>query len=556
MTRSEDRQQQRAIESTAANLLITAPPGCGKTDVLARRATTLIPHLQPGQRILALTFSNKARENLRARLREVLGASALQKHVTVRNYHGHALEVVRAHARTLGVPAHTMEPPSQKLLKEVEARAGQFPSRPTQADVKAALAELEDTKRQAVDDAALLLLLDKGGKDLAYRIEEDRQARGELHYGDLLRLAQMALAIEPVAKLYQNHYGAVLVDEFQDLTPQQLDIVLRTCSGSRTFAGDQLQGIYSWAGAKPIEVSDTLAAICDEHVVLTHSYRSSPAVLTAVNAVSGHLGATHQLLAHDPDSWPSGGYALAVTFHDERVEAQEIAQLARGVVSARPDWSLGIITRSDWRAREVNEALATMGLPIAHWDAPLESPEVAKVLQKALPLFPSSASIDQVSELVLENLETEDPHHRSDVEEALNTLRGTGATTFAAAMRTVRMPDDTRPVQPGIHVLNAHRGKGQQFNWVVVLGLEEKHLPDKRSTAGETLREEEQVLLVMLSRAKHGVLLTRRKQSTASWGVARHSESRWWSLFSSIEQRSVQGALTHLASLPSTIHHV
>ena len=55
MTRSEDRQQQRAIESTAANLLITAPPGCGKTDVLARRATTLIPHLQPGQRILALT---------------------------------------------------------------------------------------------------------------------------------------------------------------------------------------------------------------------------------------------------------------------------------------------------------------------------------------------------------------------------------------------------------------------------------------------------------------------------------------------------------------------
>lgn len=545
--RSEDLEQLQAAQSTAANLLITAPPGCGKTDVLARRAAALIPHLQPGQRILALTFSNRARENLRSRLTEMLGAAALQKYLTVRNYHGHAAEVVRAHARTLGVPAHMMEMPSQRLLKTVEGRARRTAN---QAEVRAALTELESSKRLELDDDALLLLLDISGENLAYQIEADRQARGELHYGDLLRLAQLVLAIEPVAKLYQNHYAAVLVDEFQDLTLQQLDIVLRSCVGSRTFAGDQLQGIYSWAGAKPIEVSDALATLCDQHIVLTRSYRSSPAVLTAVNSVSRHLGARHQLTAHDPDSWPMGGYSLAVAFPNEHVEAKAIEELAVALTSARPEWSLGIITRSDWRARELNEGLTRSGLPITHWDAPLESPEVAQVLSSALGLVPGPATIDDVSELILGNLTTEDPHHRSDVEEALDELRRTGAATFAQAMRMVRTPDDTRPVQPGVHLLNAHRGKGQQFDWVVVLGLEEKHLPDKRSTSGEALREEEQVLLVMLSRARHGVVVTRRKQSTAPWGPSYHAASRWWDLFAAIEQGGIQSALAHLATLP------
>lgn len=301
----QDPEQNAAITSKAANLLLTAPPGCGKTDVLARRAATLIPQLLPGQRILALTFSNKARENLRARLSEVLGTSALYRHMTVRNYHGHAMEVVRAHARTLGVPAHSMEHPSRKQLKELERRATQMRQpEPSQAAVRQALNELEDAKRAEFDDPTLLGYLELFAEKLTYQIEADRQQRGELHYGDLLRLAQLALGVETIAKLYQNHYGAVLVDEFQDLTPQQLEIVLRTCTTSRTFAGDQFQGIYSWAGARPIEVSDTLAALCTEHITLTRSYRSSPAVLEAVNAVAADLGATHRLRSHDPGPGP------------------------------------------------------------------------------------------------------------------------------------------------------------------------------------------------------------------------------------------------------------
>lgn len=546
----QDPEQDAAITSKAANLLLTAPPGCGKTDVLARRAATLIPQLLPGQRILALTFSNKARENLRARLSEVLGTSALYRHMTVRNYHGHAMEVVRAHARTLGVPAHSMEHPSRKQLKELERRATQMlQPEPSQAAVRQALNELEDAKRAEFDDPTLLGYLELFAEKLTYQIEADRQQRGELHYGDLLRLAQLALGVETIAKLYQNHYGAVLVDEFQDLTPQQLEIVLRTCTTSRTFAGDQFQGIYSWAGARPIEVSDTLAALCTEHITLTRSYRSSPAVLEAVNAVAADLGATHRLRSHDPGTWPGAGHSIAVSFANEHAEAQAVVDLAQSITTALPQASIGIITRSDWRAREITAALASASIPTTHWDAPLESPEVASLLHQALQRYPASATVDEVADLMLDELATEDPHHRSDIEDALDAISRTGASTFTAAMRSVRNLDDERPVHAGVHLLNAHRGKGHQFDWVVVLGLEERHLPDGRATGEEALREEEQILLVMLSRARHGVVLTRRTSATAPWGVSHPTASRWWTLFSSIEQSDFSRTHIHLSSL-------
>ncbi|RCS61235.1 UvrD-helicase domain-containing protein [Microbacterium sp. JB110] len=97
-------------ESEARNLLVIAPPGCGKTELLARRAEFLISKLQPGQRILALTFSNKAKANLNERLVGVLGAERKRKFVAVHNFHGHAAEVIRSHGRVLGIPTDVEMP--------------------------------------------------------------------------------------------------------------------------------------------------------------------------------------------------------------------------------------------------------------------------------------------------------------------------------------------------------------------------------------------------------------------------------------------------------------
>ena len=80
-----------------------------------------------------------------------------------------------------------------------------------------------------------------------------------------------------------------------------------------------------------------------------------------------------------------------------------------------------------------------------------------------------------------------------------------------------------------MHLLNAHTGKGQQFDWTFVIGLEEGHLPGWRNSCDDALDEEQRVLLVMLSRARHGLIVTRARMSDGQYGRRPVDESRWWS---------------------------
>ena len=87
--------------------------------------------------------------------------------------------------------------------------------------------------------------------------------------------------------------------------------------------------------------------------------------------------------------------------------------------------------------------------------------------------------------------------------------------------------DHVAAVGPGVHLLNAHTGKGQQFDWVITCGLEEGHLPGRRNSAGSALDEEQRVLLVTLSRARHGVIVTRSTLQDATYGPFPAAPSRW-----------------------------
>ena len=96
-------EQSEAVTSDSDHLMIVAPPGCGKTEVLAHRAAHLIGSLEKNQRVLVLTFTNKARSNLEERLRSVLGQTRTRQRIVVRNFHGFAAQVIRAHGRTIGL---------------------------------------------------------------------------------------------------------------------------------------------------------------------------------------------------------------------------------------------------------------------------------------------------------------------------------------------------------------------------------------------------------------------------------------------------------------------
>jgi DNA helicase-2/ATP-dependent DNA helicase PcrA len=530
------------------NLLVIAPPGCGKTEVLAKRAAFLIGKLKSGQRILALTFSNKAQQNLRERLVRELGPARCRRYVTVRNFHGHAAEILRAHARTIGMEPDFSQPGRQTLKTAITPHTARLPVRRAAEITREIEEALSAAKQQPLDDHQVLVELANAGSSAALDIERDRQSTGQLHYDDLLRHAQRLLQIKTVAHLYQQHYGALLVDEFQDLTPQQLDIALRSVASCRTFVGDPLQGIYTWAGARPDLVEAELRQLCGEPMRLTTSYRSSPAVLAVVNPVAESMGSP-PLVSARPDQWFEGGASTAITFPTEETESEWIVNTSRSILARDPAATIGIIARSGFRRESVDAAFAKADVPSIQWDLAVENPQIVETLRKAAKGLPPSASLDDLQARAVAGVPAVEVETLQDLVEAIGQLRelATGSGSVAEAFTRLPVRDPGAAIGPGVHLLSAHTGKGQQFDWVVIPGLEKGHIPDFRADTDAKQREELRVLLVMLSRARHAVVLTSAVERIARSGNPYEpGVSAWWAWVTAACTSTWQDFLAHI----------
>lgn len=521
-------EQLAAAISERDHLLIVAPPGCGKTEVLAHRAAHQIGSLQPNQRVLALTFTKRARANLEERLRSVMGQARARRQIVVRNFHGFAAQVVLAHGRTIGLRMDDLGMPKTNTMRRSMEAAG---GGQAMYDAERLLAEI---KRGPLSDAEVLEAIEQRGRSeavlLAGRVERSRREANQLHYDDLLRHAQRLLRIPAVARLYQAHFGAVLVDEFQDLSLQQLDVAIRCCSERRTFAGDPLQGIYSWAGAAPAEVEAEVRRTCGDPIRLHESYRSSPMVLETVNSISEQADPESGLVSALPDEWPGGGCSAALVLEDQAAEAELVVRLATAIHGAVPEASIGIIARAGWRRKTIDAAFADQtAVPVRRWELAIDDPATVALIQSTVATLPRGATVADARIAVLESLDPADVDVREIIDDAFDTLEQSEATTARAAVRSIRTADLKQAVGPGVHLLNAHTGKGQQFDWTFVVGLEEGHLPGRRNSHGDALDEEQRVLLVMLSRARHGLIVTRTRKSEGRYSPRFVAESRWWS---------------------------
>lgn len=521
-------EQHAAATSEKDHLLIVAPPGCGKTEVLAHRAAHQIGLLKPNQRVLALTFTKRARANLEERLRSVLGQAQARRQVVVRNFHGFATQVVLAHGRTIGLRMDDLGMPKTSTMRRAMETAG---GGDAMYDAERLLAEI---KRAPLSDAEVLEAIDQRQRSepalLAAKVERSRQEANQLHYDDLLRHAQRLLRIPAVAGLYQEHFGAVLVDEFQDLSLQQFDISILSCTDRRTFAGDPHQGIYSWAGAAPAEVQAEIRRTCGDPIMLRESYRSSPMILETVNSISEQVDPGSGLVSAKPEEWPDGGCSAALVLQDQAAEASLAVRLATSIHDAEPEASIGIIARAGWRRNYIDRAFDEQtSVPVRRWDLAIEDPATVALIQATVSGLPRGATVNDARLAVLGALDPADVDARELIDDAFEALVQTGATTARAAVRSIRQTDPKQVVGPGVHLLNAHTGKGQQFDWTLVVGLEEGHVPGRRNSYGDALNEEQRVLLVMLSRARHGLIVTRARMSDGQYGMRSVDESRWWS---------------------------
>ncbi|MHB1625989.1 MAG: UvrD-helicase domain-containing protein [Candidatus Dormibacteria bacterium] len=515
-------------EQPVRNVLVIAPAGCGKTEALASRALAALKRgdVPSPKKILALTYSNKAKDNLASRLRDVVGAG-WQQRIAVMNFHGLATRIIRAHGRLIGIPPDFLLPEDswrRRRLKELGIgwqNRDDFDS------------TLRAAKRGLADDDEVMQRLHEWGQPEAIAFEERLREEGRLDYDDLIRQASRLLAISDVARLYQAHFGMVMVDEVQDLSLRQFEMV-RGVGGDRvTYAGDPAQGIYFFAGAEPVKVFKRIRGLSPTVIEFNQSYRSAPAVLRAVNALAAEMGSM-LLECAEPDKWPDEGQVILLERDDTDAEAEALLVIIQEILRD-PVASVAVVGRRATRIDSLRDAAAVSGISFQDWNAPTHVPRVVELLKRNVQQATPGDGTPREQLARLEALcrgEVDD----SDVEtldeiagacDAMGELVEQGGTVEQAVATCRQTVAGDVAVGPGLHVLTGHKGKGQEFDWVIVLGLEDGQVPDFRSKTQEELEEELRVLHVMVSRARIGLVITCTAQSMTKYGWRARDPSRW-----------------------------
>ncbi len=322
--------QCQAVTHTQGPLLLVAGAGSGKTRVITHRIAYLIHqhHVKPWN-IAAVTFTNKAAQEMRLRLGHLVGSQA--RNVFVRTFHSLGLYILSRHPEKLGLQSgfSIIDQSGQKsLLKTIlkEERMERDALQP------AIVANQINTARDAMLSPASMSKSDNVyAQDIGYLYDayiKRLRKNNSLDFGDLLyetvRLFEKDQEIHSnYAKLWQHF----LIDEYQDTNRTQYLLGRMIAQGHQNImvVGDDDQSIYSWRGA---DIQNILSFENDypkaKILRLEENYRSTPTILKAASSlISNNLNRRHKtLFTKRPNTSPIFLYA----YNDEHEEGRQIAQ--------------------------------------------------------------------------------------------------------------------------------------------------------------------------------------------------------------------------------------
>ena len=488
------------MEAVRGPLCILAGAGTGKTTTITRRiARQVASGAFPPQQILAVTFTDKAAGELRARLRE-LGADG----VRASTFHSAALALLRHFE---GDPGRILPSKAMLLRRIGNSLPGAYRFRPagdlaTEIEWAKNRRLTPDTYRDRLGDHEPPI-----PADLALRVfreyERRKAAEGLLDFEDLLeRTARLLESDAAVRAAVHDRWRAFTVDEYQDVNLLQQSL-LDLWLGDRDdlcAVGDDYQAIYGFTGAS----ADWLLALPRRFphariVRLERNYRSTAQVIELANRLVPRLGGSAKTLAPTLQDGPEPviGPALSVV---ARVRELHAAGLALE--------QMAVLVRTNARTSEFEEAFHDAGIPFQ--GASLLARDAARQLLKAL-RGRSGPAAEVVRELaVRQGLLTEVPEKLGEREQ----------TRQADLARLVRLADELdgdvedfvallherfgESAGRGVHLLTLHRAKGLEWEAVFLPRVEEGELPVRRGDVAE----ERRLFYVGLTRAKRHLLVT------------------------------------------------
>lgn len=336
-------EQQSIVAKDEGTYLVIAPPGSGKTTVLTERVARLIA--APGEtfRILALTFTNKACANMRERLFEAVGEHS--RRVDVRTIHSFCLDLLRSYGDRIGVPANPSiydnDDDRVAALEQGLTDEGYPP--PARRGSQLILNEIAALKRSLVAPSDAQGTIEQGVPlNVAYEAYDRTMKRfGALDFDDILLRTYELLTNEPrVAQHYRRMYRYIVMDEAQDTTKVQFEVVAALCGSAPAnvmLVADADQSIFGFAGASPENLERFKKAFGAIQLELTQNFRSARAIVNAANNLISHsrnrVTASEQMSASTLAEGSLEAYSLA----DQHAEAEFVVARVREVLTSGLD---------------------------------------------------------------------------------------------------------------------------------------------------------------------------------------------------------------------------
>ena len=362
--------QREAVAHAGGPLLIVAGAGSGKTRVLTHRIAWLIAeqHVSPFE-ILAITFTNKAAEEMKARVAALVGPVA--RKMWVSTFHSACVRILRRDAGRLGFRSSFTiydEADSVRLtgyvLRDLGLDAKKFPPRSVHGVISAAKNELVDP---AAYKARAANIYERRIAEVFAEYERRLLAASAMDFDDLLTNTVKLFREHPdVLEHYQLRFKHVLVDEYQDTNRAQNEMVLLLAAAHHNVAvvGDSDQSVYRFRGADMRNILEFEDAFPDATiVVLEQNYRSTQTILDAANAVIANNE------RRKPKAlWTEAGAGVPITRYMAESEHDEASFIAHEMGRLHDvdglAWSdIAVFYRTNAQSRVIEEELVRRSIP-------------------------------------------------------------------------------------------------------------------------------------------------------------------------------------------------
>ncbi|MDZ4045904.1 MAG: ATP-dependent helicase [Rhodoglobus sp.] len=523
-----DEQQRVAAESLLGPVCLLAGAGTGKTRAITHRiAYGVASGVYPPGRVMALTFTARAASELRGRLR-ALGTDG----VSARTFHASALAQLNFFwPQVIGGTMPRLLDSKARLLAHA---ADSIRVKLDTATLRDAAAEIEWRKTSrltiaeyAARDRPLPPSLDRDRMvELQGAYEKLKDERRQIDFEDVLLAAAGMIEAEPrVAQQVREQYRFFVVDEYQDVSPLQHDL-LRLWLGPRTdvcVVGDVSQTIYTFAGASPDYLLGFPSEF-EEAVVLRleHNYRSTPAIVTTANRLMrGRPGALDLVSA-------AGAEGPEPTISQYSSDAEEAAAVAGAIAAeiaagAAPE-SIAVLYRINAQAQAIESALAEAGVAYQVRGATRffdrrEVKEALMLLRGATVGAVQGTLVRAVGD-VLGSIgwSSVAPDAAGAVRERWETLNAIMILADEAPVGTTlrqfvdelfeRQSAQHEPAMSAVTLATIHSAKGLEWDSVHLIGLSEGLLPITYAREPQQVEEERRLLYVGITRAKRRLALS------------------------------------------------